>query len=43
MLKTLMRVDAIRLFEFEGVDRQTTFVKFLYYGLKQFQVGICSI
>ena len=41
-VKTLMRVDAIRLFEFEGVDRQTTFVKFLYYGLKQFQVGIYS-
>ena len=39
-VKTLMRVDAIRLFGFEGVDRLTTFVKFLYYGLKQFQVRI---
>ena len=37
-VKRLMRVDAIRLFGFEGVDRLTTFVKFLYYGLKQFQV-----
>ena len=39
-VKNLMRVDAIRLFGFEGVDRLTTFVKFLYYGLKQFQVRI---
>ena len=39
-VKTLMRVDAIRLFGFEGVDRLTTFVKFLYYGFKQFQVRI---
>jgi hypothetical protein len=37
-VKDLMRVDAIRLFAFEGVGRRTTFVKFHYYGNKQFQV-----
>ena len=38
-VKTLMKVDAIRLFGFEGVDRLVTFVKFFYYGTKQFQVN----
>ena len=42
-VKNLMSVDAIRLFALEGAERQTTFIKFLYYGTKQFQVGLRTL